>query len=147
MDSLLWSWSFWISWEKGMRHVCGVISILNHLHCVRHALRVFVSIVIELLWKENFNFIWNCTFQLLGNTSFGFSNWKAQYNVPPKKNDVSVVCELCKKNIGPYISSSAVTVTLGILYTKRYIHVKLTQSQNVFLFNLFCLFSVREKVF
>ena len=40
-----------------MRLVCGVISILNHLHYVRHALRVFVSIVIELLWKENFNLI------------------------------------------------------------------------------------------
>ena len=34
-----------------------VMSILNYLHCVRHALRVFVSIVIELLWKENFNLI------------------------------------------------------------------------------------------
>ena len=46
-----------------------------------------------------------------------------------------------------YISSSPVTVTLGILYTKRHIHVKLTQSQNVFLFNLFRLFSAREMVF
>ena len=34
-----------------------VMSFLNYLHCVRHPLRVFVSIVIELLWKENFNLI------------------------------------------------------------------------------------------